>query len=81
LSSYRGGRLYRVQGEASTAGKHAQSAGVLADGKINPRKTPISLAGGDHQHSDYLERRKYLKEVAWLPADFSTHKDIKEYWL
>lgn len=58
---------------------YLQAGGILVDGKINP-KTDADLTLRQETTSilNYLERRRYLQEVPWLPADFKTYKDMEE---
>jgi hypothetical protein len=56
-----------------------QTAGVLADGKINPKAdADMTLRLETTSILNYLEQRSYLKAVAWLPADFDTNKDMQK---
>lgn len=56
-----------------------QGAGVLVDGRINPRiDADITLRLETTSILNYLERRSYLKAVAWLPEDFETDKNMQK---
>jgi hypothetical protein len=58
---------------------YLQAGGVLVEGKINPQTdADMTLRLETNSILDYLERRSYLKEVAWLPADFETKKDMRK---
>ncbi|NLC06559.1 MAG: DUF4153 domain-containing protein [Syntrophomonadaceae bacterium] len=47
------------------------NAGVLVDGQIYPKPdADMNLRLETTSILNYLERRNYLKEVSWLPADF-----------
>ncbi|HBK53886.1 MAG TPA: DUF4153 domain-containing protein, partial [Syntrophomonas wolfei] len=53
---------------------YLQTEGVLVNGKINPKSdADMTLRLETTSILNYLERRGYLKEVAWLPADFQTN--------
>lgn len=55
-----------------------QTAGVLTDGKIKPKAdADMTLRLETTSILNYLEHRKYLKEVDWLPADFETNADMQ----
>lgn len=55
-----------------------QSAGVLVEGKLNP-KDDVNLGVRIEATNilNYLDRRDYLPQVAWLPADFEPHRDMQ----
>ena len=58
---------------------YLQTNGVLVGGKINPKTdADMTLRLDTTSILNYLERRSYLKEVAWLPADFETNKDMQK---
>jgi cytochrome c oxidase subunit IV len=55
-----------------------QAASVLVDGKISPKiDADITLRLETTSILNYLERRSYLKAVAWLPEDFEINKSMK----
>lgn len=59
--------------------KMLQTAGVLVDGKINPRTdADMTLRLETTSILNYLERRSYLKAVPWLPEDFETNKNMQK---
>jgi hypothetical protein len=58
---------------------YLQTDGVLANGKINPKTdADMTLRLEITSVLNYLERRGYLKEVAWLPNDFETNRDMEK---
>lgn len=58
---------------------YLQTEGVLVNGKINPKSdADMTLRLETTSIINYLERRGYLKEVAWLPADFETNRDMEK---
>ncbi|MDD2373679.1 MAG: DUF4153 domain-containing protein [Syntrophomonadaceae bacterium] len=58
---------------------YLQTEGVLVNGKINPKSdADMTLRLETTSILNYLERRGYLKEVAWLPADFETNRDMEK---
>lgn len=58
---------------------YLQTEGVLVNGKINPKSdADMTLRLETTSILNYLERRGYLKEVAWLPADFQTNRDMEK---
>jgi hypothetical protein len=56
-----------------------QAEGVLVNGQITP-KADVSMTLRLESTSilSYLERRSYLKSIAWLPVDFVTPKDMQK---
>lgn len=56
-----------------------QTANVLVDGKISPVPgADMTLRLETTSILNYLERRGYLKEVAWLPEGFETGRDMQK---
>jgi hypothetical protein len=55
-----------------------QNQGILNNGKISPKaEVPLELRLETVSILNYLEQRKYLKYIAWLPADFKTESKMK----
>jgi hypothetical protein len=55
-----------------------KAEGILSDGQITPKaEATENLRLEATSILNYLQRRDYTKYVAWLPADFTTHKDMK----
>ena len=58
---------------------YLQTDGVLVNGKIRPKSdADMALRLETTSILNYLERRGYLKEVAWLPNDFETNRDMEK---
>lgn len=56
-----------------------QAEGILANGEISPKKdVDVTLRQETTSILNYLARRKYLQDVAWLPTDFKTGEDMQE---
>ncbi len=56
-----------------------QAEGILANGEISPKKdVDVALRQETTSILNYLARRKYIQDVAWLPADFKTSEDMQE---
>lgn len=56
-----------------------QTSGVLVDGKIKIKAdAEMTLRLETTSILNYLERRSYLKTIAWLPTDFETNKDMQK---
>lgn len=54
-----------------------QAEKILADGKITPRaEASMNLRQESTSILNYLERRHYLKNIKWLPADFNANEDM-----
>jgi hypothetical protein len=55
-----------------------QAEGVLVDGKINP-KTDVSVNLRIETTSilNYLQNRKYIEKIKWLPDHFNSYEDMK----
>ena len=55
-----------------------QTAGVLADDQILPKSdADMTLRLETTSIMNYLERREYLGDLDWLPADFKTFRDFQ----
>ncbi len=58
---------------------YLQTEGVLVNGKITPKTdADLTLRLETTSILNYLEKRGYLKEVAWLPNDFETNRDMEK---
>ena len=56
-----------------------QTEGVLVDGMIKPKAdADLSLRLETTSILNYLERRRYLEDVAWLPTEFEPMKDMQK---
>lgn len=56
-----------------------QDAGVLVEGKIVPRSdVDLTLRLETTSILNYLEYRKYLASLNWLPKDFQTERDMQK---
>ncbi len=57
--------------------KMLQAEGILVDGKLKPRAdVPMELRIEATSILNYLQNRKYIAGIEWLPADFNTHQDM-----
>lgn len=73
--------------DAFTTSRHSQvnrldnmlrNAGVLADNTIQPKSdVDMTLRLETTSIMNYLERRRYLEDLPWLPADFQTYRDFQ----
>ncbi len=58
--------------------EYLEQGGILVDGKLKPKAdADLNLRVETTSILNYLQRRNYLQEVAWLPADFSAYKDME----
>ncbi|MEQ8174117.1 MAG: DUF4153 domain-containing protein [Syntrophomonadaceae bacterium] len=74
--------------DAFTVSRHSQitrlesmlgNAGVLIEGKIVPRSdADMTLRLETTSILNYLEYRRYLGSLAWLPKDFQTNRDMQK---
>lgn len=56
-----------------------QNAGVLVEGKIVPRAdVDITLRLETTSILNYLEFRRYLGSLPWIPGDFQTNRDMQK---
>ncbi len=56
-----------------------QEAEILEDGKITPRDdADLEVRLETTSILQYLEYRKYLDDLSWIPDDFETYRDMKE---
>lgn len=54
-----------------------QNAGILVDGKLVPRSdVDMTLRLETTSIFNYLEYRRYLGSLAWIPEDFQTNRDM-----
>lgn len=59
--------------------KMLQAEAILADGKITPKaEVTMNLRQESTSILNYLERRHYLKNIKWLPADFNANEDMPD---
>lgn len=55
-----------------------QSEGILKDGKLTPKADASEQTKIESTNIlSYLENRKYLGDIKWLPSDFNVYEDIK----
>ncbi len=56
-----------------------QAEGILADGKISPKAdVPMDLRIEATNILQYLQNRKYTKDIKWLPKGFDINNDMKD---
>jgi len=56
-----------------------QAEGILADGKISPKAdVPMDLRIEATNILQYLQNRKYTKDIEWLPKGFDINNDMKD---
>ncbi len=59
--------------------KMLQTQGILVDGQLKPQAdVPIELRIEATSILNYLQNRKYTREIDWLPADFDANKDMSK---
>lgn len=55
-----------------------EAENILSEGQITPQaEASLNLRLESTSILNYLQRRDYTEYVSWLPADFSTHRDMK----
>lgn len=58
--------------------EYLEQGGILVDGKLKPKAdADLNLRVETTSILNYLQRRNYLPEVAWLPADFEPYRDME----